>query len=83
MAVLYRYGGLFLDIDTLVLRDISPLMDMLKDSEVIMFNTHMAFIASKAGSHVVSLWLNGIQSKLSRLTEYEQESRTKLGFCWE
>ncbi len=80
VAVLYKHGGLFLDIDTLILNDISPLMDKLQNSEVIMFNRHMAFIASKAGSQVVSLWLKGIQSKLSDLQNMDKKVELNWDF---
>jgi len=72
VAVLNVHGGLFMDIDTLVLKDITPILGKLDHSEVIMFNTHIAFIASRANSLILSLWLNGIQKKLLSLQKMDK-----------
>ncbi len=65
VAVLKSHGGVFMDIDTLVFRDIAPVLKKLNRSEVVMFDTHVSFVAAKAGARILSLWLEGIQERLS------------------
>jgi len=71
VAVLKKYGGTFMDIDTLVLQDILPIINKLKNTEVVMFDEHLAFLSARAGSHVLTQWLEGIQQKLRRLAKEE------------
>ncbi|MCK7574524.1 MAG: capsular polysaccharide synthesis protein [Chromatiales bacterium] len=63
VAVLKEHGGIFMDADTLVTADISLLVSLLKDTEVIMFNTHLGFLAARPGSYVLTSWLKEIQNK--------------------
>jgi hypothetical protein len=69
VAVLKEHGGIFLDADTLVLKDITPLVNKLYNTEVIMFNMHLAFVAAHSNSLVLTLWLKGIQEKLKKSLE--------------
>lgn len=69
VAVLKEHGGIFMDADTLVLKDITPLVNKLYNTEVIMFNMHLAFVAAHANSLVLTLWLRGIQEKLRKSFE--------------
>jgi hypothetical protein len=69
VAVLKEHGGVFMDADTLVTRDIAPLVRMLTDAEIVMFSTHLGFLAARPGSRILTLWYKGIQKKLSCLRE--------------
>jgi hypothetical protein len=64
MAVLMQHGGVFMDIDTLVMSNIDPIVDMLKDTEVIMFTTHLAFVAARRDSLIISQCLERMQKRL-------------------
>ena len=74
VAVLKVHGGIFMDADTLVTGDIAPLVDMLTDTEVVMFSTHCGFMAAKPGSHLLTLWYNDIQEKLNFLSEVRDKA---------
>jgi mannosyltransferase OCH1-like enzyme len=69
VAVLKEHGGVFIDADTLVTRDIAPLVRMLTEAEIVLFSTHLGFLAARPGSHILTLWYKGIQDKLSCLGE--------------
>jgi hypothetical protein len=73
VAVLKEQGGVFMDADTLVTRDIAPLVSMLKDTEVVMFNTHLGFMAAQPEAQILTLWLKKIQEKLIFLKEAGDE----------
>ncbi len=76
VGVLREHGGIFMDADTIVLKDISPIVSRLKETEMIMFNTHLAFIAARPRAYILELWLKGIQRKMRDLTgrkKVEQE----------
>jgi Glycosyltransferase sugar-binding region containing DXD motif len=67
VAVLKEHGGIFMDIDTLVFRDLDPILRKLEETQFVMFGTHMAFFAAKPNSHFLTLWLAKIQERLSKL----------------
>lgn len=67
VAVLKEHGGTFLDADTLATQNISPLVAGLDSTEMIMFNTHLAFIAAGPNACVLNLWLEGIHRKMRNL----------------
>ena len=69
IGVLREQGGIFMDADTIVTKDISPIINKLKDTEMVMFNTHLAFVAARPGSYVLDLWLKGVQRKLKGLAK--------------
>jgi len=74
IAVLKEHGGIFMDADTLVTGDIAPLVDMLMDTEVVMFSTHAGFMAARPGSHLLTLWYKEIQGKLNFLGEMKDKA---------
>jgi hypothetical protein len=69
VAVLKEHGGIFMDADTIVLKDITPIVNKLYNTEVIMFNIHLAFVAARSHSVLLTLWLRGIQEKLRKSLE--------------
>ncbi len=64
VAVLEEHGGIFMDSDTIVLRDLNPIISRLDDTEAIMFGKHCAFIAARPGSYLLRLWRKTIQDKM-------------------
>lgn len=71
VAVLEKRGGIFMDLDTLVLNDITPLLSFLERSEVVIFNKHCAFLAAKANAYLLRLWIQGIQKKILQLKDMQ------------
>jgi hypothetical protein len=69
VAVMKERGGIFMDIDTLVFRDLDPILRRLDRTQLIMFGSHMAFFAARPNSLVPTLWLTRIQEKLLRLKD--------------
>ena len=69
VAVLHRHGGLFLDVDTLAVADIAPLLAFLERSEAISFNMHLACIGARPGARLLDLWLGHIRAGLPRSVE--------------
>ena len=67
VAVMMAHGGVFMDADTLALRDISPITRILRNTQVVMFNTHMGFVAARPNARVLRLWLARIRERLGRL----------------
>lgn len=67
VALLKKHGGVFLDMDTIAVRNIKPLLQKLEQSEVVMFNAHLAFIAARPNSRLLTLWHSGIKDKLQSL----------------
>ena len=65
VAVLHRRGGLFLDVDTLAVADIAPLLAFLEQSEAVSFNMHLACIGARAGARLLDLWLGHIRRRLA------------------
>ena len=80
VAALKKHGGIFMDMDTLVLRDIAPLFNRLKQTEIIMFNTHLGFVLSRENASLFSPWLVGIQKKLEGFEATKPEDRTKWDY---
>jgi len=64
VGVLKEHGGVFLDADTLVTGDITPVFEMLKNTETVMFDYHCAFVLSRPGARLLDLWQAVIQERL-------------------
>ncbi len=79
VAVLRRHGGVFMDLDTLVLGDVSPLLHSLATSEVVLFDSHLAFVAARPQARILSLWEEAIQR---RLAELRQSGGSGNGASW-
>lgn len=67
VSILKKYGGIFMDADTLVLRDVTPLLDRLRRTEILMFRTHLGFVAARADALLFTPWMEEIQNKLRLL----------------
>jgi hypothetical protein len=67
VAVLHRQGGLFLDADTLVVRDLAPLLAPLDRTEIVIVGQHLAFMAARPRARLLTRWLAMIQDRLAAL----------------
>jgi hypothetical protein len=65
VAVLHRHGGLFLDVDTLAVADVAPLLALLERRETISFHMHLACIAARPGARLLGYWLGQIRKRLA------------------
>jgi len=74
VEVLKEHGGVFLDADTLITGDIKPMCEMLKDSEVVMFDYYCAFVLSQPGAQLLKLWKEVIQERLTRIGQAGNET---------
>ena len=64
VAVLEKHGGVFMDVDTIAVADISPVLRRLAHTEMVIFGRHMAFVAARPGARIMRLWLESIQQRL-------------------
>jgi len=64
-AVLRRHGGIFVDMDTLVLADLSPLLQALETSEVVLFDSHLAFMVARPQARILHRWVEIVQRRLA------------------
>ena len=64
-AVLKEHGGVFMDMDTIAVGDIGPVVELLERSEVVMFLTHLAFMAARPNARLLGLMYEGIRDKLA------------------
>jgi hypothetical protein len=73
IAVLRRHGGVFIDADTIAVGDIAPLLEQLDRSEVVMFGSHLAMVAARAGAALLEGWYARIGLKLAALASGRQQ----------
>ncbi|MFC1575595.1 capsular polysaccharide synthesis protein [Gemmatimonadota bacterium] len=71
IAVLKTHGGLFVDVDTLFLNDIRPILDELENTEVVLFHQHLAFMAAKRDAHLLTLWLEELKKRVGTIRRGE------------
>ena len=65
VAVLNEHGGVFMDVDTIVTRDISPIVRRLGRTEVVTFNLHLGFVAARPHSRLLTAWTKEAQARLA------------------
>ncbi len=68
-AVLCEHGGIFMDVDTIVTRDIAPVLANLSRAEMVLFDVHIGFAAAQRGARVPCRWKGRVQERLLRLGE--------------
>ncbi|HUO84625.1 MAG TPA: glycosyltransferase [Thermoanaerobaculia bacterium] len=73
VATLFRHGGIFMDLDTIVVGDIAPIVRLLERSAVVMFHTHLAFVAARRGASILGPWLEEIRRRIARLEQGETD----------
>ena len=76
ITVLHRHGGLFMDMDTLVVDDISPIFLTLRRTGVVMFEQHLAFVIAKPGAALMTLWLEAVKRNLDRIATGDVDPAT-------
>lgn len=69
VAVLYRQGGLFMDLDSIVVADLAPLFAVLREAPIVTFGQHLAVTGGKKGHPILGEWLDGVQRNLARLRD--------------
>ena len=75
VAVLEKHGGVFMDVDTIAVADISPILGRLSHSEMLLFGRHLAFVAARPGARLIGLWLEAIQQRLELASKGALEPR--------
>jgi len=75
VAVLEKHGGIFMDADTIALRDLNPIVSRLGETEAVMFGTHCAFLAARPGSYLLKVWRKVIQDKMLRILDDGQAEK--------
>jgi len=65
VAVLARYGGLFLDVDTLCAAPPLAIRQALVNREIALYGFHLAVVAARPSSGVVARWLELLQQTLA------------------
>jgi len=79
-AVLYKFGGIFMDADTIILKDITPIVDEMRYNELLTFSKQLAFMISKPHTPVLGLWMKDIQKRIKSLEGKENINKTKWNF---
>jgi len=65
--VLRRHGGVFMDLDTIAVTDIVPVLRAVRHSELAMFAAHMAVLVARPHARILQLWSDRIEEKLAEL----------------
>jgi hypothetical protein len=65
--VLRRHGGVFMDLDTIMVADIAPLLRAISDSELATIAVHMAVMVARPNARILQLWCDRIEEKLAEL----------------
>jgi hypothetical protein len=69
IAVLKNNGGIFMDVDTIVLDDVESVMNKLGDKDMMIFAHHLAVMAATKNTPIHREWLKIIRKPLSPLEE--------------
>ncbi len=67
VAVLNRHGGIFMDADTILGGDISWVLKYLEGSEIVLFGTHLGFMAAQPKAKIFGIWEEGVRRRLEEL----------------
>lgn len=67
IAVLLRHGGLFLDMDTLIVDDISPLLRTLDRTQSFCFGGNISVVGARPGAPLLRFWLDAIRRRLGQV----------------
>lgn len=80
-AVLKKYGGIWMDCDTIITSN--KVRDFLNlDSNFVLIGCHVAFICANTKSFVLKNWLKGIQFRIKFYKEYHQNSKFSRFCLW-
>lgn len=75
-AVLKHNGGIFIDADMILVNDLSPLFEFLRNYEIVTFASHMAFMMARPGALLVHEWYEEVLNRIERL-------ENKKGVKWD
>lgn len=78
-AVLHQQGGIFMDVDTIVLNNFKSVLEQLQNSEIVLFSNHLAFMAARPGAKLLQVWVDAIRKKLLN-TNPEKLANAKWDF---
>lgn len=69
IAVLNEHGGIFMDADTIAVRDPAAVLKALERTELVLFGNHLAFLAARPNSDILRRWLTRIRIRLENLED--------------
>ena len=76
-AILNKFGGIWLDIDTIITSEnIKNILNI--NSQFVLINKHVAFIKADKNSKILNKWLKGIQKSLKIYEIYKNDKTPKL-----
>ncbi|MCU0500648.1 MAG: capsular polysaccharide synthesis protein [Anaerolineae bacterium] len=70
VAILARYGGLFLDVDTICTAPPLGIRQALADSELVLYGFHLAVVGAQPNSQLARRWLVLLQQALGLPREH-------------
>lgn len=79
VAVLRQNGGIFMDMDTIALKEIQWIAADLEHSEIVSFDTHLAFMAARPNAQLLNYWYSGIRSTLGTLSRSDSVTPDLVG----
>ena len=82
IALLHEHGGVFLDMDTIAVADIRPLIRMLDKHEVVMLGTHYAFMAARPKARLLAHMMEVNKIKLSAV-QAQSHSEGPIPLPWD
>lgn len=65
VAILHRHGGIFIDMDTLMVDDIAPVMRTLDRTTLFNYGGNISVVGARAGATVLALWLERVQARIA------------------
>ena len=65
VAILHRHGGMFIDMDTLIVDDVAPVLRTLDRSALLNFGGNLSFVGGRAGAPVLALWLERVRERIA------------------
>jgi hypothetical protein len=80
MAVLFEHGGYFLDLDTIVLKDLNTFFYSRQSADLIIIAQHMAFMLARPKSKLLGVALEAQQRRLDWLLQHPEIERLPWDF---
>lgn len=57
VAILHRHGGLFIDMDTIIVDDMAPVLRTLDRASMFNYGGNLSVVGARAGSELLDRWL--------------------------
>ncbi len=77
-AVLKKYGGIWMDTDTIITSPIINEILNIKKSEFILLDHHIGFIVADKNSKILYKWFNGIQKNIKFYKQFYNNKVVKI-----